>query len=60
MNNSHILFYPNPFSELLITDYELRVPCLVSLKLYDLLGNEVAVLVDEYQADGEYNYRIRN
>ena len=50
--------YPNPFSELLITNYELRMPGYVSLKLYDVLGNEVAVLVNEYQDAGEYNFEL--
>ena len=34
----------------------------VSLKIYDILGREVATLVDEYQKPGTYNYQfsIRN
>ena len=57
-HNNILSVYPNPFSQLLIANYELRMPGHVSLKLYDLLGNEVAVLVDEYQDAGEYNYQL--
>jgi len=34
----------------------------VSLKIYDILGREVATLVNEYQKPGTYNYQfsIRN
>jgi len=30
----------------------------VTLKIYDLLGREVATLVDEYQKPGTYNYQL--
>lgn len=46
--------YPNPFN--LTTSIEYRVGSNehVSLKVYDILGNEVATLVDEYQQPGKY------
>ena len=50
--------YPNPFNQLLIANYELRVPGHVSLKLYDLLGNECAVLVDEFQEARRHELRF--
>jgi hypothetical protein len=30
----------------------------VTLKIYDILGREVATLVDEYQKPGTYNYQF--
>ena len=54
-----LTLYPNPFNQLLIANYELRLPGHVSLKLYDLPGNEAAVLIDEYLDAGTYNYELR-
>jgi Peptidase family M1 domain/Peptidase M1 N-terminal domain/Secretion system C-terminal sorting domain len=44
--------YPNPFNPVTQIFYELPVDCHVSLRIYDALGREVAVLVDEYQKAG--------
>ncbi|MBF8293659.1 MAG: Trehalase [Bacteroidetes bacterium] len=46
--------YPNPFNS--ETSFEFRVPSseFVSLKIFDLLGREVAVLVSEKKSAGEY------
>ena len=46
--------YPNPFNP--ITNFEFRISDFgfVSLKVYDLLGREVAVLIDEEKSAGEY------
>jgi hypothetical protein len=49
---------PNPFSQLTIINYELRMAGNVSLILYDMLGNEVAVLVDEYKEAGRDEVRL--
>jgi photosystem II stability/assembly factor-like uncharacterized protein len=49
-----LMNYPNPFSQLTITNYELRISGNVVLKIYDVFGNEVRMLVDEYQEAGEY------
>lgn len=47
--------YPNPFNP--TTSIEYRVGSLetVTLKIYDVLGNKVAVLVNEQKPEGEYN-----
>ena len=46
--------YPNPFNTLTIINYEIRFQANVSLKLYDILGREVATLVNEQQPAGRY------
>ncbi len=46
--------YPNPFNPM--THFEFRIADFefVSLKVYDVLGNEIATLVDEEEPAGEY------
>jgi hypothetical protein len=44
--------YPNPFNPVTIISWQLAVSSPVKLSLYDLLGKEVAILVDEKQAAG--------
>lgn len=46
---------PNPFAHSTKIQYTLPGSALVNLKVYDLSGNVVAVLVDEYQNEGD-NY----
>ncbi|MFN3395154.1 MAG: T9SS type A sorting domain-containing protein, partial [Candidatus Thermochlorobacter sp.] len=46
--------YPNPFNPTTNIKYSIRSAGLVSLKVYDLLGREVATLVNQVQQPGEY------
>lgn len=54
--------YPNPFNPETTISYKLQAASNVSLKIYDVLGNEIATLVNEYQQAGSYNsqFAIRN
>lgn len=47
--------YPNPFNPSTTINYELPTTGLVTLKLFDLLGREVAMLVNEEKSVGRYS-----
>lgn len=49
--------YPNPFNPTTAISYQLSAVGFVSLKVYDLLGREVATLVDEVRPAGFYTVR---
>jgi hypothetical protein len=44
--------YPNPFNPITNITYGLPEGSFVSLKVYDLLGREVAILIDGYRSAG--------
>ena len=46
--------YPNPFNPSTIISYQLPVSGDVTLKVYDILGNEITTLVDEYKPAGKF------
>lgn len=47
--------YPNPFNPNTTINYTLKSATHVNLTVYDRLGREVGVLVDESQSEGEYH-----
>jgi hypothetical protein len=47
--------YPNPFNPATVISYQLPATSRVRLVVYDLLGKEVAVLMDEQKAPGAYH-----
>jgi photosystem II stability/assembly factor-like uncharacterized protein len=47
--------YPNPFNPVTMISYQLPVTNHVSLKVYDVIGREVATLVQEKLQAGEYS-----
>ncbi|HMS35303.1 MAG TPA: T9SS type A sorting domain-containing protein, partial [Ignavibacteria bacterium] len=51
--------YPNPFNPSTKINYELRSALggtnFVSLKVYDILGNKIIALVNEYKTAGSYD-----
>jgi aminopeptidase N len=46
--------YPNPFNPSTVISYQLPVSSDVTLKVCDILGNEIEKLVDEYKPAGKY------
>ena len=47
--------YPNPFNPTTHIDYSIKSNGLVTLKVYDMLGTEVASLVNENKEAGNYS-----
>lgn len=47
--------YPNPFNPSTVIKYSIAKSGLVSLKVYDVLGKEIATLVSEVKQAGKYS-----
>jgi hypothetical protein len=50
--------YPNPFNPSTAVDFSLEAPAQVTLKVCDVLGREVATLVNERKEPGSYTVRF--
>lgn len=46
--------YPNPFNPSTTISYDILKPTHITLKLYNMLGREIAILVDKDQLQGNY------
>ena len=55
--NSYYLYqnYPNPFNPSTMINFKVGEPGLVLIKIYNVLGVEVATLVNEYKNSGNYS-----
>jgi hypothetical protein len=51
--------YPNPFNPATIISYSIPINGNVSLKIYDILGREVAILLDENKMRGAYTLEFK-
>jgi choice-of-anchor B domain-containing protein len=49
--------FPNPFNPATVIGYTLNKNSNVKLRIYDVLGNEVSVLVNEKQKEGNYSVK---
>jgi hypothetical protein len=50
--------YPNPFNPTPVIRYQLPVTSVVKLVVFDILGREVALLVNERKALGGYDVKF--
>ena len=57
MPHNHYLFqnYPNPFNPSTNIRYRISVPGFVTLRVYNLLGQEIATLVNQVRQPGVYS-----
>ncbi|MGB2868654.1 MAG: T9SS type A sorting domain-containing protein [Bacteroidota bacterium] len=46
--------FPNPFNPTTVVSFQLPVDSYVRLRIFDILGNEIAALVDQRQPAGSY------
>jgi len=50
--------YPNPFNPTTIINYSVPKTSLVTIKLYDVLGREIEILVNEERKPGSYSVQL--
>lgn len=58
--NDFVLYqnYPNPFNPITTIRFKTNISSQATIKLFDLLGNEIAILLDEYKAPGIYETKF--
>jgi Secretion system C-terminal sorting domain len=47
--------YPNPFNPSTVINYEISKSSFVKIKVYDILGREIAIMVNEEEPAGKYS-----
>ncbi len=52
--------YPNPFTTVTTISWQIPVSSKVTLEIYDILGNKIKSLVNEYQSPGNYQADFYN
>jgi len=52
--------YPNPFNAETVIPFQVKSPCRVIFKVYDLRGREVLRVLDGEYAAGSYRVRLNN
>jgi uncharacterized lipoprotein YddW (UPF0748 family) len=48
--------YPNPFNPTTTINFELPEAGIVSLRIYDMLGREVGIIINEHLTPGRYSF----
>lgn len=57
---SEILIYPNPFENSFTIDYKVEKAEIVTIEIFDVLGNLVEVVLSEYKMTGIYSKNINS
>jgi hypothetical protein len=57
-NQIHLENYPNPFSESTTIEFNLEANCEVRLSVFNFLGQEVAVLVNQFLPAGQHSAKF--
>jgi hypothetical protein len=47
--------YPNPFNPITTISYQIPAPAYVTINVYDVLGNEIEILISEEKNAGSYD-----